>query len=99
LDNHDFRPLAQTQSTPNRQLQSQVLALPGEPSRYIRLRPIEPGRSPHFLSEVALFEHAVTLPPLTSRSSEEFYSALGRPAVAGVVSRVSNPSTGCPAGR
>jgi hypothetical protein len=97
LDNHDFRPLAQTQSTPNRQLQSQMLALPGEPARYIRLRPIEPGKSPHFLSEVALFEHAVALPPLTSRSSEDFYSALGRPAVAGVVSRVSSPRAGCAA--
>jgi hypothetical protein len=96
LDNQNFRPLAQTQGSPDRQLRSQVLALPGEPSRYVRLRPIEPGKSPHFLSEAAFFEHAIALPPLASRSSEDFYSALARPAIAGVISGTNSPHAQCP---
>ncbi|HEX2875121.1 MAG TPA: HTTM domain-containing protein, partial [Polyangiaceae bacterium] len=51
LDNQTFRPLAQTQTTPKRQHRSRVVSLPGELSRYIRLRPVEPRKIPHFLSE------------------------------------------------
>ena len=94
LDNQTFRPLGQTQTVLERQHRSRVVALPGELSRYVRVRPVEPRKIPHFLSEIALFEHPIDLPPLTSRSSEDFYSALERPAIAGVFSGSNRPA--CP---
>jgi hypothetical protein len=94
LDKQTFRPLAQTQTVPARQHRSRVVGLPGELSRYVRVRPAKPRRTPHFLSEIAFFEHPIELPSLTSRSSEDFYSALERPAIAGVFSG-SNRAT-CP---
>lgn len=94
LDKQTFRPLGQTQTTPRRQHRSRVVGLPGELSRYVRVRPVEPGKVPHFLSEIAFFEHPIDLPPLTSRSSENFYSAFERPAIAGVFSGSNRPA--CP---
>lgn len=92
LDKQTFRPLGQTQTLPGRQHRSRVDPLPGELSRYVRVRPAEPGKMPHFLSEIAFFEHPIEMPPLTSRSSEEFYSALERPAIAGVFSGSNRPA-------
>jgi len=89
----------ETPTVTSRQHQSRVVTLPGEQARYVRLRPVEPRKVPHFLSEVAFFEHPIALPPLTSRSSEAFYSALERPAIAGVISGLSHPGAGCPAER
>jgi hypothetical protein len=97
LDNEAFRPLAQMPRLLSRQHRSRVVALPGEEVRYVRIRPVEPLALRNFLSEVAFFDRVVSLPELASRPSEEFYSALARPAVAGLVSGASHPSPECPA--
>jgi len=97
LDNESFRPLAQMPRLLSRQHHSRIIALPGDPIRYVRLRPVESRGRQHFLSEVAFFDHAVTLPPLSSRPSEEFLSALSRPGVVGLVSGSNHPSPECPA--
>lgn len=92
LDNQTFRQLGQTQSVPLRQHRSRVVSLSGELARYVRVRPVGPRKKSHFLAEIALFEHPIDLPPLTSRSSEDFYSALERPAIAGVFSGSNRPA-------
>jgi hypothetical protein len=97
LDNQNFQPLAQMPRLPGRQHRSRVIGLPGELSRYIRIRPVASRASRHFLSEVALFDHPVSLPPLTSRPSEYFYSALARPAVTSLVSGSNHPRPDCAA--
>jgi hypothetical protein len=97
LDNRSFRPLAQMPRLLSRQHRSRVIPLPGEEVRYVRVRPVEPLPLRNFLSEMALFDRVVSLPPLASRPSEEFYSALARPAVAGVVSGSNRPRPECPA--
>lgn len=97
LDNKTFRPLGQMPRLQSRQHRSRVLDLHGENARYVRVRPVESRWMRHFLSEIALFDHPVALPPLTSRPSEEFYSALARPAVVGLVSGSNQSSPDCPA--
>lgn len=61
----------------------------------VRLRPAISRGFSHFLAEIALFDHELTLPPLGSRPTAEFISSLARPAVAGIVSASNHPD--CPA--
>jgi hypothetical protein len=49
------------------------------------------------LSEVAIFDHPVSLPELPARPSENFFAALQRPGVVGVVSGSNKPDPSCPA--
>jgi hypothetical protein len=77
---------------------ARMVPLVRTPVRYVRVRPALPGNLRHFLSEVALFDRAVALPPLPSvvADGESFFSSLGRPSVAGVFS-VSANASGCAA--
>ncbi len=77
---------------------ARLVPLASTPVRYVRVRPELPGSLRHFLSEIALFDHAVALPPLPSvvADVESFFSSLDRPSVGGVFS-VSTNASGCPA--
>lgn len=97
LDGNDFRALGEMGREQGQHYLSRVVTLTGEPARFVRLRPAQPRAMRHFLSEVALFDHPVTLPALRRVATEEFVSELGRPAVAGILSASSHPSSECPA--
>jgi hypothetical protein len=97
LDGKAFRPLAEMPRVPGWHFKSRIITLPGDPVRFVRLRPVQPQGFRHFLSEFALFDHTVTLPALSTRPSEEFVSALGRPSVTGIISASNHPSSECPA--
>jgi len=97
IDGKAFRPLAEMPRVPGWHFKSRIIALPGDPVRFVRLRPVQPQGFRHFLSEFALFDRVVTLPPLSTRPSEEFVSALARPSVTGIISASNHPSPECPA--
>lgn len=96
LDGKTFVPLAEMPRLPGRQHKSRVIALPGDATRFVRVRPVKPRGLSHLLSEIALFDHPVSLPPLPARPSEDFFSALARPAVVGIVSGSNHPAADCP---
>jgi hypothetical protein len=91
LDGKTFRPLAEMPRVDGSHFKSRIIPLPADPVRFVRLRPAVPRGMSHFLSEIALFDHEVSLPPLTSRPTEEFLSSLERPSVAGIVSGSNHP--------
>jgi hypothetical protein len=91
LDGQTFRPLAEMPRVDGSHFKSRIIPLPGDPVRFVRLRPAIPRGMSHFLSEIALFDHEVSLPPLSSRPAEEFLSSLERPSVAGIVSGSNHP--------
>ena len=97
LDGAAFHPLAEMTPLPQQQHLSRVVALPGGPARFVRIRPKDPAGFQNTLSEVAVFDHPVSLPELPTRPSENFFAALQRPGVVGVVSGSNNPDPGCPA--
>lgn len=97
LDGQAFRPLAEMPRVEGWHFKSRVIALPGELVRFVRLRPLQPMGFRHFLSEIALFDQPVSLPPLTTRPSDEFLSALARPSVTGIISGSNRPSADCTA--
>lgn len=97
LDGMDFHALAEMTPLPQRQHLSRVVSLPGEPARFVRIRPKHSGGSQNTLSEVAVFDHPVSLPALPARSGENFFAALQRPGVVGVVSGSNHPNPDCPA--
>ncbi len=96
LDGADFHTLAEMVPLPGRQYLSRVVALPGEPVRFVRIRPKHSAAS-QYLSEVALFDHRVSLPTLPARPSETFFAALERPAAVGLISGSNHPDPGCSA--
>jgi hypothetical protein len=51
----------------------------------------------HNLSEVALFDHAVSLPVLPLSKRDQFFASLARPSVVGIVSGSNYPTPDCPA--
>lgn len=91
LDGQAFLPLAEMPRVDGSHFKSRIIPLPSEPVRFVRLRPAVPRGMSHFLSEIALFDHQVSLPPLSRRPMEEFLSALERPSVAGIVSGSNHP--------
>lgn len=97
LDGAAFHALAEMTQLPGRQHLSRVVALPGEPARFVRIRPKKSAGFQNTLSEVALFDHPVSLPTLPARPSETFVAALRRPGVVGIVSGSNHPDSGCPA--
>lgn len=97
LDGTTFRSLGEMPKLRERQHKSRVISLPGEPVRFVRVRPLRSRGFRHILSEVALFDHPVSLPALVARPSERFVSALARPTVVGIVSGSNRPSPDCPA--
>jgi hypothetical protein len=97
LDGGAFQILAEMTRVRGRQHLSRVLNLPGESVRFVRIRPKRSGGFQNTLSEVALFDHQVSLPTLPARPRETFFAALQRPAVVGLVSGSNHPDPGCPA--
>jgi hypothetical protein len=97
VDGHTFHLLAPMQREMGRQHLSRVVALPGEPVRFVRIRPTISRGLRHTLSEIALFDHPITLPKLPSRPSERFLASLDRPAVIGILSGSNHPSADCSA--
>jgi hypothetical protein len=97
LDGAAFHALAEMTRSPGRHHLSRVLALPGEPARFVRIRPKQSAAFQNTLSEVALFDHPVSLPTLPARQSEIFVAALQRPGVVGILSGSNHPSPDCPA--
>lgn len=91
LDGESFHWLAEMPRVEGSHFKSRIIRLPGDPVRFVRLRPAVPRGMSHFLSEIALFDHEVSLPPLTSRPMDEFLSSLDRPSVAGIVSASNRP--------
>jgi len=91
LDGQTFRPFAEMPRVEGAHFKSRIIPLPADAVRYVRLRPAIPRGFSHFLSEIALFDHEVSLPPLTSRPTDEFFSSLARPSVAGIVSGSNHP--------
>jgi hypothetical protein len=75
---------------------ARLIPLARTPVRYVRVKPALAGRVRHFLSEIALFDHAVTLPVLPSvdADGEDYFSSLDRPSVGGVFS-VSADASAC----
>jgi hypothetical protein len=96
LDGADFHALAEMVPGRGQQHLSRVVALPGESVRFVRLRPAQSGGLRHVLSEVAVFDHPVTLPMLPARLSDTFLAALDRPGVVGLVSGSNQPDPPCP---
>jgi hypothetical protein len=97
LDGAAFNALGEMVPQSGRQYLSRIVALPGEPVRFVRIRPKRSGGFQNTLSEVAFFDHPVSLPTLPARPSETFFAALERPGVVGLVSGSSHPSADCPA--
>jgi hypothetical protein len=97
LDGMAFHALAEMTPLPQRQHLSRVVTLPGEPARFVRIRSKHSAGFQNTLSEVAVFDHLVSLPALPARSSESFFAALQRPGVVGVVSGSNHPDADCPA--
>jgi hypothetical protein len=97
VDGQNFRQLAEMPPVEGWHFRSRIIALPGDSARFVRIRPARAQAFRHFLSEVALFDHPVTLPPLSTRPTEEFMSALERPSVTGIISGSNHPSLDCPA--
>lgn len=97
LDGAAFHALAKMTPLPGRQHLSRVVDLPGGPARFVRIRPKQSAGFRNILSEVALFDHPVSLPTLPARPSETFVAALKRPGVVGIVSGSNHPDPGCPA--
>lgn len=97
LDGIAFHALAEMTRLPGWQHLSRVVALPGEPARFVRIRPKQSADFYNTLSEVALFDHPVSLPTLPARPSETFVAALQRPGVVGLASGSNHPSPDCPA--
>ncbi len=92
-----FHLLAPMPQQMGRQHLSRVVALPGESVRFVRVRPTRSRGLSHTLSEIALFDHPVTLPALPARPSETFLASPERPAVVGILSGTNLPSAECPA--
>lgn len=97
LDGKSFSALGEMPSLPARQHRSRVVPLTGEATRFVRLRPLRSRGFRHILSEVAFFDHLVSLPALPERPVEKFISSLERPTVVGIVSGTNHPSPDCPA--
>lgn len=100
LEGVRFYMLAEMAPRPQQEHLSRVIALPGEPARYVRIRPKTSVGFQNTLSEVAVFDHPVSLPALpalSARSGEIFFAALERTGVVGVVSGSNHPDPGCPA--
>jgi hypothetical protein len=98
LDGNQFEPLAEIPKVSAQHHASRVIALPGRAVRFVRVRPSSSRAMTYMLSEIALFEHAIALPPLQSRPpSEAFFTSLERPSVLGIVSGSNHPSVDCPA--
>jgi hypothetical protein len=97
LDGKTFQPLGEMPRVDGWQYLSRVVTLPGTAARFVRLRPAQSRGLTHFLSEVALFDHAISLPAIPRHPDETFLTALTRPAVVGIVSGSNHPSPDCPA--
>ena len=97
LDGATFQPLGEVPRSFERHLKSRVVPLSGDSMRFVRIRPTRSRSFRHSLSELALFDHEVSLPPLPSRKSDGFICSLQRPAVVGIVSGTNDPDVTCPA--
>jgi hypothetical protein len=97
LDGSGFHPLGEMPRVAEQLLRSRVVTLSVEPVRFVRIRPAISRRFRHYLSEVAFFDRAVSLPNLPSRTDDPFVTSLARPSVVGIVSGSNHPSPDCPA--
>jgi hypothetical protein len=97
VDGQAFHQLAEMPVLIAGHYRSRIIELPGEPVRFVRVRPVKSRGMSHFVSELALFDHPVVLPPLPEDNEHQFISALDRPAVAGIVSGSNHPRPECPA--
>ncbi len=98
-DGRVYTPLGELTRSPAKHHLTRLVPLAPTPVRYVRVRPKRPGTMRHYLSEIALFDRAVTLPPLpkTTPPPDGFYSSLTRPAVGGVFSVQAKADPSCPA--
>jgi hypothetical protein len=97
LDGKAFHQLAEMPQSEGGNYHSRIVELPGETVRFVRVRPFKSRGMSQMLSEIAFFDHLVTLPALPEDHEHQFVSALNRPAVAGIISGSNHPSADCPA--
>ena len=97
LDGKEFHDLAEMPPLEAGQFRSRIIELPGTSTRFVRVRPKNSRGMSHMLSEIALFDHLVTLPTLAEDTEYKFISALDRPSVAGIISGSNHPRPECPA--
>lgn len=92
-----FRAIGEVAPLQARHHRSRVIELSADGVRFVRIRPKRSRGLRHILSELQLFERAITLPNVPLRQSEQFISARERPAVVSILSGANHPSPDCPA--
>jgi hypothetical protein len=97
LEGTAFIALGEMPRLSNRMHRSRMVSLLPARVRFVRVRPAYSRAFRHNLSEVALFDRAVSLPALPSSKSDEFFASFARPSVVGIVSGSNHPSSDCPA--
>lgn len=97
-DGSEFFPLDEVERLPSRQYRTRVLSLEAPaPLRALRLYHAEPRTRIGYISEIALFDLPVTLPPLPEAPSDaHFIASYERPAAMGLFARPTRASGECP---
>ncbi|HSC87190.1 MAG TPA: HTTM domain-containing protein [Polyangiaceae bacterium] len=80
------------------QLTSRLVSWSPRPLRYVRVRPTSARSFYYYLSEIALFDHEVTLPEIAKAPlSHDYYTSRQRPSTAGLISAARTVDPACPA--